>query len=150
MSEIKRLLLIQCLNYAEERIKNAQDAILSARDAATNDTKSSAGDKYETTREMMQQEISRNQKLLDEAQRIKYSLSTIHSESKSTIAQSGSLVITSEGNFFIAVSAGQITIKEKLFFAISPASPIGSKLSGLQKGDTFKFNGKNFEILEVS
>lgn len=149
MPEIKKLLLQYCLKYAEERIQHAREAILSAHDAASNDTKSSAGDKYETTREMMQQEISRNQKQLEEAQKMKYALFTIHAEKPSAHVQSGSLVITGMGNFFISVSAGQIIIKEKTFFAVSPVSPIGLKLTGLKKDDIFRFNGKEFKVADV-
>ena len=149
MPEIKKALFQYCLQYAEDKIKNAKDAITSARDAAANDTKSSAGDKYETTREMMQQEISRYEKQLMEAQKLKYALSSINPEFISTNAQPGSLVVTDNGFFFISISAGQITINKTTYFAISPASPIGAKLLGLKKGGSFQFNGKDYTVLDV-
>lgn len=150
MLEIKKQLYIYCLNFAENRIRTSEQAIISAQEAAANDTKSSAGDKYETTREMMQQEISRNQTQLHEARKLKHALSTFNPEKEHQIIQTGSLALTDNGNFFISISAGQISLEVNIYFAISPVSPMGKALTGLKKGDEFKFNNKSFKILDVS
>lgn len=57
-----------CLSLAEERIQAIRGSIKDARDASVSDTKSSMGDKYETTREMMSIEIEKLQKQLEDAQ----------------------------------------------------------------------------------
>lgn len=150
MLNLKQDLLKKCFEYAEIRISSAQYAIEAAKAASQDDTKSSAGDKYETTREMMQQEISRNEAQLFEAMKLKHALLQIPSGKTSKIIQNGSLVFTNNGNFFISVSAGKLDIDGQEFFAISAASPIGNFLMGLKKEQTFKFNGKNFEILDVT
>lgn len=150
MQETKKALLEYCSNFVADRIKNAEDAIAAARNAAADDTKSSAGDKYETTREMMQQEVSRHQKQLIEAKKLKHVLSAINADKSSAMVQPGSLAVTDNGTFFIAISAGQIVVNDKTYFAISPVSPVGSKLVGLKKGAVFQFNGKNFTVIEVN
>ena len=71
MNRIKEELFKHCLNYVEECINTAQLAIEDARSSANDDTKSSAGDKFETGREMMQQEIDRNRKQLEEAKKMR-------------------------------------------------------------------------------
>ena len=70
-------LLLACNDYVKHRVQTAKQAIASARDAANNDAKSSAGDKYETTREMMNQEISRNEQLLSIAMHMQQILNRI-------------------------------------------------------------------------
>jgi transcription elongation GreA/GreB family factor len=35
------------------------------------------------------------------------------------------------------------------YFAVSPATPIGSKLMGLKVGEGFTFNGKNYKVDKV-
>jgi len=151
MQEIKQELYKKCQDFVQDRIKSLEQAIQSAQDAAANDTKSSAGDKYETTREMMQQEISRNQTQLHEAKKVKHSLEQINPASAaSTEVKNGSLVITSNGNFYISVSAGQIKIGNSVYFAISPASPVGRVLSGLKTGDKCTFNNKEILIQSIS
>ena len=142
-------LLKRCFDYVEERIRSAENAITSAKEASQDDTKSSAGDKYETTREMMQQEVSRNEAQLYEAGKLKHVLSQISANITSEVVQNGSLVITNYGNFFIAISAGQIEADGLSYYAVSAASPIGKKLAGLKKGDQFAFTNKEYEILEV-
>ena len=149
MLKIKELLYEKCAEFVSERIAVLEQAIVSAREAASDDTKSSAGDKYETTREMMQQEISRNQKQLLEARKLKHTLETIHPGSRTSKIQNGSLTITSNGKFYISISAGQINLENDTFFAISQVSPMGRVLLGLKKGQKTTFNGKEIEILEV-
>lgn len=149
METVKEELHRQCLEYIQERIAAAQKAIDDADAAAKSDTKSSAGDKYETGREMAQQEISRNKLQLTEAARQKQLLERINPTKNSQIVKPGSLVYTNNGNFFLAIGAGQFTIREEVFFAVSPGSPIGQKLTELQEKSEMNFNGKAYKILKI-
>ena len=146
MIRIKEELLKQCMEYVDERIATAQQAINAARESANDDTKSSAGDKYETGREMMQQEIDRNRKQLDEAQKLRQLLQQIDPPKITDMVQNGSLVSTNYGDFYISISRGQLIIDGKNYFAISAVSPIGINLMRLKVGAKFDFNGKMFTI----
>jgi transcription elongation GreA/GreB family factor len=150
MQEIKSTLYQLCLNFIEERIQTAETALVQAREASTNDTKSSAGDKYETSREMMQQDIDRNKRLLIDAEENQQLLHAIKDAPFTTVARNGSLVYTSEGNFYLSISAGQLHVGPETIFAISAISPIGKLLLGKQKGDHFDFNGKKYIVKAVA
>ena len=139
-----------CIDYVQKRINEAKQGIEDALYATMEETKSSAGDKYETGREMMQQETDRNQGQLNEANKLMVALSKINYSTKSSKADAGSLVMTNNGGFFIAISAGSFTVDGKTFFVVSPASPIGMKLIGNQAGDEFSLNGRNYKIESVS
>jgi transcription elongation GreA/GreB family factor len=65
------------------------------------------------------------------------------------VVQPGCLVRTNQGNFYISISAGQLKVNDESFFAISTASPIGTKLLGLKVKDTFNFNNKVYEIQRI-
>jgi transcription elongation GreA/GreB family factor len=145
----KAIIYQACLNFIEQRLENIKEAITQAQAASVDDTKSSAGDKYETTREMMQQEIDRNKKQLFEADQQKIALKAVENVSVSEIVKNGSLVLTSNGNFYISISAGEIKTKELNAFAISQASPIGKLLIGKRLNDQFTFNGKEFIIKDI-
>ena len=149
MKEIKIELYKSCLDFVNQRIETTDNAIKSARESANDDTKSSAGDKYETGRAMMQQEIDNNQLQLNEARKLKIILDQIDPEKQFDAVQLGSLVITNKGNFYISVSAGQLKVDGVIYFAISSISPIGAKLLRLQVNSEFNFNGKDFKILEI-
>ena len=146
---IKRLLYDRCLEYVRQRIETAQQAIQTAQLSANEETKSSAGDKYETGRAMMQLEVERNTHQLEEALKLKQFLDKINPDLETSIIQNGSLVITNQGNFYIGISIGQLTIDGKHYFAISPASPIGAKLMNGSVGSSFVFNSKKYEIEKV-
>ena len=137
------------MDYVDERINSARQAINSARESANDDTKSSAGDKYETGREMMQQEIDRNRRQLEETQNLKLLLEQIDPLKITDTVQNGSLVSTNYGKFYISISRGQILLDGCNYFAISSLSPIGLKLMRQKPGAEFDFNGKIFKIDDI-
>lgn len=149
MTNLKKELYTLCLNYVKARIETAKEAIDDAQQSASEETKSSAGDKYETGREMMQQETDRNQAQLNEANKLLIALNQINVDSSSSSAVVGSLVITDSGKFYLAISAGTLTLNGESYFAVSPASPIGGKLLGRKPGDEFSLNGKQYLVKEV-
>lgn len=149
MTNIKEELYKQCIAYVQKRMDEAEHAYKDAEKASNDDTKSSAGDKYETGRAMMQQEKDRNTTQLNEANKLLVALNHISTKGSSAEAETGSLVITDNGKFYIAISAGVLTIEGESYFAVSPASPIGIKLKGLKIGDGFELNGKKYKVGEV-
>ena len=130
-----------------EKIKNFEILITETR-ASNNETKSSMGDKYETTREMVQQEINNLQIQLNENVRAKNSLKLINTNLHQTIGL-GSLVETDKGLFYIAISLGEITLDKKKIFVISTESPLGKILFGKKKGEEISLNNLNQKILKI-
>ncbi|MGV3704565.1 MAG: GreA/GreB family elongation factor [Arcticibacter sp.] len=149
MQDVKKVLYEKCVAYADERILSIENALQASHEASVNDTKSSAGDKYETTREMMQQEISRNAQQLMEAKKLRMILDKFSGDFASDEIKQGSYVVTSGGDFYISISAGQLTAESKTAYAISAHSPIGRLMMGCKVGDTVEINKRTFSILEV-
>lgn len=150
MNELKLQLYRLCKQHVAEQVVSIEAAIADRRDAMHNETKSSMGDKYETTREMLQQDINMNQNRLSAVKADDAALGTINPEMASTIVAPGSVVCTSNGNFYVAISAGSFTIAGKKYYAISPSSPIGVQLKGKQQGDRFVLNGREYVIKFVA
>lgn len=149
MEDIKEKLYLLCLNFIKQRIHTAETALEQAREASNDDTKSSAGDKFETTREMMQQDISRNKRLLMDAQQNLALLNSIKEMPLNDKVRNGNLVYTSEGIFYIGISAGQLKLENEIIFAISAASPIGNLLIGKEKDMFFDFNKRKYVIKKI-
>jgi len=143
MQNIKILLLEHINKLLDERIETAKRSILSARESRDSDTKSSAGDKYETGREMVQQEMDKYQLQLSNTRALKNDLSRMKPEEKHDQVGFGSLVVTSCGNYFISVPIGKISIQPEDVYCISMASPVGRLLNGKKEGEQFLFRGKN-------
>lgn len=147
---IKSELFSFCLNYVDERIRNTNEAIREAQESSNAESKSTAGDKHDTSRSMMQIEVERLSKQMAEAQEMKATLSKINMGDEKSSIVPGALVLTSRGNYFIAVAAGKITIEGAVYFAISASSPIGALLKGKKKGDSFAINNGTVQISEVA
>ena len=146
MNNLKKELHNLCINYVQKRIDTVEQAIKATQQAANEETKSSAGDKYETGRAMMQQETDRNQAQLNEANKLMVALNQINSYTTSKTVEAGSLVITNNGKFYIAISAGTLVVNGETFFVVSPASPIGLNLKGQKVGYEFNLNGRLYKI----
>jgi transcription elongation GreA/GreB family factor len=146
---IKKQLYELCQQYLLKRIQTAEEAIRSAQESANDETKNSAGDKYETGRAMMQLEIEQNTTQLTETLKLKRALDQLQYEKKPEKIQPGSLVITDQGNFFIAISVGQLSLEGKVYAVVSPESPVGKLMIGLQEKSSFKLGTKTFTIQQV-
>jgi len=128
------------MQYVNQRADTVHQIIRSNQNALNSETKSSAGDKHETGRAMLQLEMEKASQQLAVVDEMKVVLSKIAGIKTSEIIKLGSLVITDHANYYLAISAGQIKISNNMFYAVSPISPIGKLLLGKTVGDKFNFN----------
>lgn len=147
--ELKRQLFIQCKQFCSNRLTNIQRAIDDLQESLTSETKSSAGDKHETGRAMLQLELEKAGNQFAETQNLQQALSEINVSKTSAIICLGSVVITSKTNYFIAISAGELMFNNQIFYAISPITPIGKLLIGKQVGDLVSFREQAFSVVAV-
>ncbi|WP_111539803.1 transcription elongation factor [Mesonia algae] len=142
-------LLRSCYGYVNERILRLEASVRDLEHDLGNETKSSAGDKYETSREMINAEISQLERQLKEFKKLKGILSLPQLQKASTAIQLGSIVITNTANYFVAIPVGEVNINKEKFYAIGINSPMAQLLNGKQKGDVFTFREKEVKILDV-
>ncbi|WP_461147563.1 3-oxoacyl-ACP synthase [Spirosoma pulveris] len=147
--QIKTGLWALCRSYVQKRIDTARQAMEAAQEAANSESKSSAGDKYETGRAMAQLERDRHAQLLAEAVKIEQELKQLAIEKNYEKVQPGSVAVTNRGLFFISIGAGKMTLDGADYFAVSAASPIGALLAGHRAGDSVTFNKMVYQIQEV-
>lgn len=147
MKEIKKQLFNACIKFVQKRADTVQKSIDSNQKALSSETKSSAGDKHETGRAMLQLEMEKASQQLQGVNDMNAVLVKISLEN-SDIVRLGSLVITNHINYFLAISAGEVKIENQFYFAISSSSPIGRLLLGKKVGDIITFN-KEINILKI-
>jgi transcription elongation GreA/GreB family factor len=145
--QIKKELLKMCFHFVEEKHKTISNSIASNKKDLFSETKSSAGDKHETGRAMIQLEMEKAGQQLSEVNAMQEVLSKINVENRSKSICLGSLIKTDKANYFLAISTGKITIKTIDYFVVSTNSPIGSQLLGKKIGENIPFN--NAKILEI-
>jgi len=148
--ELKLQLYKLCQDFVENRRKTIQNTINEIQESLTSETKSSAGDKHETGRAMLQLEREKAGQQLAEIEKLNESLSKINTTFSSKTVGLASVVFTTQANYFIAISAGQIEVNKTKFFAISSNTPIGLLLMGKTVGDAVVFREQTIKILNVA
>ena len=146
---IKESLYNHCMQYVVERIERIQNEIDTYQAAANEETKSSAGDKYETGRAMAQLEIERNSVQLREAEKLKSVLQSIVPGNSTDVVVPGSLITTSKGVFYLAISIGEVMLNQQNHFIISSDSPIGKLLLGKRAGEEIVWRNVVYKIESI-
>lgn len=137
-----------CLNIIEEKLENYQSDLAYLQQSANEETKSSMGDKYETGRSMVQQEINKLSGRLAELDKLRKMLQMVSGKNTDKVSV-GSFVKCDRGNYYVAVSLGQLKMKNLEFIAISQATPLAQKMIGLGPGDHFELNKSKYRIIDV-
>ena len=137
------------MTLLDERISALYAALNDLTEGAESDAKSSAGDKHETARAMMQIEHENISRQLDELLKEKNELSRIDMGTGAVIAK-GSLIKTNHRYIFLAVAMGKVMADGVPVIVLSPQSPLGKKLPGLAPGDAAEMNGMQYVIEEVA
>lgn len=149
LKEIKVKLIELIKEDLKEKIQEIQRDFQLARESRNSDTKSSAGDKFETGREMMQKEMDKCSMMIDLYQNQWNIMNQIKPLNKSKIADLGSLLLTDKGNYLLSFGLGKIEMNKESFFVISLDSPIGSLLKGKVIGDKILFRNNSIEIKNI-
>ncbi|NOY47267.1 MAG: 3-oxoacyl-ACP synthase [Chlorobi bacterium] len=145
----KERLYLQCETFIGNRLKILQNAINEIQKALLFETKSTAGDKHETGRAMLQLEREKLGQQLAEIQKTKELLSRVDSQKESNTICLGSIVYTTRLNYFISISAGELIDNNVKFYAISPNTPIAKLLLSKRKGDVIEFREEKSVIIST-
>ena len=104
--KIKEHLLLSCEQQIMQKYIIVQDKIKGIVASLDDATKSSAGDKHETARAMLQLDREQAGERLVEIEKTLEVLHKINLTKTATHAHLGSLVTTNKGNFFLSISLG--------------------------------------------
>ncbi|MDA0195636.1 MAG: 3-oxoacyl-ACP synthase [Bacteroidetes bacterium] len=150
LADIKIALHTQSCEDVSNKIDRLNHSIDETSKALVDETKSSAGDKYETGREMIKQEIDKLEAQLILARRELQTLTQINPARVCTSADLGALV-TVDGpiSYFISISGHKLDTNEGPVLSISPMSPIGQAMLGCKTGDEFVFGEKSILIQSI-
>ncbi|MDO6809044.1 3-oxoacyl-ACP synthase [Zobellia galactanivorans] len=138
-----------CSTFVAERIARIQKNIEDIQMSLTSETKSSAGDKHETGRAMLQLEREKLGQQLAEAEKMKQVLSKVPKDGNTATVGLGGWVVTARADYFLAISAGEFKTQQKSVYCISAATPIAKLLFGKQIGDTVVFKGQDLKIVDI-
>jgi transcription elongation GreA/GreB family factor len=137
------------LNLVESNIQKVTADLNLIQLSANEETKSSAGDKYETGRAMAQLEIEKLTQQQSNHIQNKEMLLKINLKQGIDTIKVGSLVHLNNQLYFISISLGKVIFENQSVYCISTASPIGKLLIGKSINDEIHFNGQLFLIADI-
>lgn len=133
-----------------ERIARLDGDIVSGRSDLGTDTKSSAGDKHEVGREMVQQELDKLEAQRAKLRMLLHDLNGTPIPHQALCVEHGSVVSTDQGWFFLAVGLGAMELHGERCFVLSPAAPLAKALLGARVGDQVVHERRSYRVLSLA
>ena len=150
MDPDRKTLIARCRRDLEARRESYLRELASLGEAAARETKSSAGDKYETAREMIAQGRNLVGRNLSETEGNLAILERMAASPASGMVGLGSLVETSQGWYLVGASLGEIEWEGGPVRTLSLGSPLGQALRGRVPGDRLPWRGGDLAILRLA
>jgi len=150
MNEFKQAVYHTAINQLKQKEALLSEERKNIIESILEEEKNSAGDKYETSRETMTQDLNSLEKQIKQSKldlEELYRLQTIK-DTPPTV-QEGALVQLEKEWFLLAVSVGQVKVADKHVFLLSKNSPLGDLLVGRKKLESIQFRGKTQTISEL-
>jgi transcription elongation GreA/GreB family factor len=147
--ELKTKVLKVLIEQIENKIAQLDLTISEIKASRNDNTKSSAGDKYETARAMMQIELEKNETQRQKSRELLKHLNQIDLGKKHTQVDFGSFVESQNNFFFMAIGYGKLVVEDKTILVISLASPIGKALKSSKNGNVIKSQNQVIEIKSI-
>lgn len=145
----KKLLRDHCVALLKVRIEALAAKMANAQAAANEETKSSAGDKYETARAMNQLEKEMLGRQYAENRKELAAMISIDISASNETIRAGSLVRLDHMYIFLLGGLGKLNVESHTVFVVSPNAPLAGSIIGKKKGDMILFNKQTMEVLEI-
>lgn len=145
----KQELIAYMKGLLDDRMQVAWEAMEAAQDSANDQSKSSAGDKYETARSMGQLDRNMHARQYEQVRQERVLLERIGETETSSRGAVGALLETTAGWFFISVSLGAVKFDNQTVLAVSSSSPVGLSFLGKEAGAQFQFLNKPHQIIAI-
>ncbi|MEQ9404752.1 MAG: GreA/GreB family elongation factor [Cyclobacteriaceae bacterium] len=149
MRDTKQGLIDLCMEIVKEKLQTIEDELATLQKSANEETKSSAGDKYETGRAMIMLEKEKFMTQKDQLFSQLKALKTIDVSREMNTVESGAIVTTTESDYFIATGIGQVKLEKENYLVISAMAPIAQAMLGKTVGQKVSFNKMEFTITAI-
>ncbi|WP_026913758.1 hypothetical protein [Christiangramia portivictoriae] len=149
METLKQELLEKCEQFIQQKTTALQDAMQGLKQDLENESKSSAGDKFETGREMINIEWNKLSNQLQQYEQMQSVLNRISLQSATGTIKTGSLVFTDKANYFISIPAGELIVQSTKIYAIGSKAPVAIAMLGKTENESYTFNQQSVRIEKI-
>lgn len=145
----KKNLINKATEVVEGKINELKNEILSLQDSMNADGKSTVGDKHETSRAIIQNEIEQLGKQLNSHEQHLRAFKGIDFNHAHVCVDAGAFVITNKFHLFLGISLGKLEVEGDHVQFISMESPIAQALLTKKVGESIDFHNEKLEVLEI-
>ena len=146
----KSSVITACKNQVVAKLAVLKSELLSLKESNEDNDKSSAGDKYETERSMVHQEMEKLMNQIDIEETILTQLRQINPEKSYNNVAEGALVETNKGIYLLGAACGKVMFGATMIFGVSMESPLAMAMQGKTVGESFTLNGNAFSVVIMS
>lgn len=143
--DLKEQLLQTAKTFLKGQIANLDKELKELQQSAEAEEKSSAGDKFETHQEMLNQHRTILEKRLSNSKVMLNQLNGVPVKQSSTVEE-GSLLKVAVGFVWVSVPFGKLDLEGISYQLVSPDSPLVQALWGLKEGQSGTFRDKSLKI----
>jgi len=133
--------------HLTEAVEEGRSHLLSLQEALTSEAKSTAGDKHETGRAMIHQEM---RQVNDTLQRSQSTLKELKRMQKASVAPAfvapGVLVETSGPWVLVGLPFGKLNLERTLVLGVSSEAPLAKAWHGAKPGEELRMGPSTFRI----
>jgi len=144
--KFKELLKKECGFVLKKRSINSNSAMQDSQESANNQEKSSAGDKYETSRAMGQIDRDMYAYQLLETEKDMNIITNLEIDKINQVIKPGSVFEINSQLIFVAIGLGTILVNNISVLVISYKSPLYEQLKFKSVGDLVFFKNQNHQI----
>ncbi len=146
--ETKQALLAKSQQQLREQIADIQRQLTELQESSEAEEKSSAGDKYETHQEMLNQNRNLLQKQLSTSKVLLNQINAVPVKAINAV-DDGALIKVPMGWIWISSPIGKISLEGIDYQLVSKDSPLITSLWGLKEGDSGEFRGNKIKIEKI-
>lgn len=128
-----------------QKLNTLENAFAESRQALNSESKSTAGDKHETGRAMIQLEMEKLGNQLQAAEEQMKLLNSLSTGIRKK-ANLGALIKLSSNFYYLSLSMGKVHFEGYEVFLLSGAAPLAQAMLGKQQGDTIHFRGNELAL----
>jgi len=138
------------LSSLKNRVLELEQMIKSIQEDKSGETKSVVGDKYETSRAMMQMEEDQIKSQLSIVETKVKKLKQLDPRKHHSKVENGTLVQLNTGWFFISVAADKNVVEGQKIYFLSPEAPLARALLGKELHAKINFNEQVLVIEKIN
>ena len=137
-------------SHLQAAVKEGESHLSSLQDALASEAKSTAGDKHETGRAMIHQEMRQVNDTLQRSQSALQELTRLSQNTTTPVRVAAGVLVETTGPWvLVGLPFGKLSLDEGLVLGVSVEAPLAQAWHGAQVGDEVRFGPNTLQLVTL-